>query len=732
MLNRLFQDNCDRNESDYGRDERSGLRLLGWYCLLVLPLFGVGYRLVRLQVDLKDVYAAEFKREIIDYEIIPARNGRIVAESVVLATDVEQYDVSAHFRWLEHPPNLDWLKQQARVTLNREQRRDPATVRKAEQQAYDNREMMWTRLSKLIDTPYLTVRQDRARIQQRVERIIRSVNRRREQRRQQSLPVTTDENVSDLEVPDWFKAIRQAVTTQPTRNRGDRIVVLEELDYHPVVEDVPLKVAAEIKAHPELYPGLRITMSTERRYPQATLAAHTVGSRTPLRSEELDQRRLRFPDGDPFLLTELDRIGRTGVEQTYDRRLRGINGRRRIVRNRRGEIVRTEVVRKPRSGQDIGLTIDTRLQTAAEQLLNAALNRDDDSLPVPNGASIVVLNVHTGAVLAAANAPGYDLNLLVESNAEEWNATLGDPRRPLFYRSIQMAIPPGSVFKTLSAVALLESHSIDPDASFHCQGFLNRPDQHRCLIFRHFGQGHGDTTLANALTQSCNVYFFHGAQRMGHEPLIHWAKQFGIGRRTGIDLPFEYSGHLPQPPKHKGEGERWYTGDTMGLAIGQSRLLVTPLQIARMMAAIANGGYLVTPHVVHDDGPRIVGEDHAAAMSVRSRRKIAGLDPMSLVRIREGLERVVQHPRGTGYKSVRLPEIKIAGKTGTAEVGGGRPDHAWFAGYVPADRPQVAFVVVLEHGGSGSRAAGPIAKQLVQSMLNSGTLQPESLARTDP
>lgn len=734
MLNRLFHN--DQNESDHSREDASGLRLLGWYGLLVLPLFAVGYRLIQLQVNLKQDYASEFEREIIDYEIIPARNGRIVAESDVLATDVEQYDVSAHYRWLEHPPNPDWLKQQARAKLTRVERRDAGLVHQAQQAFYNDRESMWKRLSQLINTPYSTVRQDRHELQERVERIVESVNRRFHERNKPNVnhsdQMSDSGMVDDSKLPEWFKSIQQAVTTQPNRNSGDRIVVLEELDYHPVIENVPLAVASEIKAHPELFPGLRITVSTERRYPKAALAAHTIGSRTQLTAEELQQRRTRFPDGDPFLLTETDRVGRTGVERTYDRRLRGINGRRKIVRNRRGEIVRTEVVREPRSGQDIGLTINTPLQATAERLLNAALDgqSSDDELPVPDGASFVAIDIHTGAVLALANAPGYDLNLLVDSDTEGWNTALGDPRRPLFARSIQMAIPPGSVFKALSAIALLQSRTIDPDAEFHCQGFLKRPDQHRCFIYRNFGQGHGGTTLARALAQSCNVYFFHGAQRMGHQPLIHWANQFGFGQPTGIDLPFEKSGTLPRPPAKGTAGPRWYGGDTMGLAIGQSRLLVTPLQIARMMAAIANGGYLVTPHVVADDGPRIVGEDQIQTLSVRSRRQIPGLDRMSLNRVREGLQQVVEHPQGTGYKNVRLADIKIAGKTGTAEVGGGKPDHAWFAGFAPADRPEIGFVVVLEHGGSGSNAAGPIARQLVQSMLNSGSLQATSLAKT--
>lgn len=176
----------------------------------------------------------------------------------------------------------------------------------------------------------------------------------------------------------------------------------------------------------------------------------------------------------------------------------------------------------------------------------------------------------------------------------------------------------------------------------------------------------------------------------------------------------------------------WYPGDTRGLAIGQSRLTVTPVQIARLMAAVANGGRLVTPYVVRGTGPALVGAESAARLfgSSRAARPIPGLDDDTLALVREGLERVVSDPQGTGYKTVRLDEIAVAGKTGTAEVGGGRPDHAWFAGYFPADRPRYAFAVVLEHAGSGGAEAGPAARQLVESMLDIGLLQPAPDALT--
>jgi len=262
---------------------------------------------------------------------------------------------------------------------------------------------------------------------------------------------------------------------------------------------------------------------------------------------------------------------------------------------------------------------------------------------------------------------------------------------------------------------------------------LDQPDRYRCYIYRHYGVGHGDLNLSQAICRSCNVYFFQGARKIGPGSLVHWAERFGVGQPTGIDLPGEPSGNLPQPPASQRssgiveadfeEADRsdspWYPGDTLGLAIGQSRLTVTPMQMARVMAAIANDGNLVTPHLVRGRGPMAQAKElPSQPIHPPEPRPIPGLTEGTLARIREGLEMVVAHHQGTGYDTVRLPEVKIAGKTGTAEVGGGRPDHAWFAGYVPADRPKFAFAVVLEHAGSGGKNAGPVARQAVETLLD--------------
>ncbi|MCH7686406.1 MAG: hypothetical protein IH899_06960 [Planctomycetes bacterium] len=383
------------------------------------------------------------------------------------------------------------------------------------------------------------------------------------------------------------------------------------------------------------------------------------------------------------------------------------------------------------------------LQKQVEELLDQIIGiestagEDDSTGKASAGGCVVVLNVHNGAVLAAASAPRFDLNLMIHPDPVEWKRISEDPRRPFFHRATEMTIAPGSVFKTLTAVAVLESGIIDPDEPFFCQGFLDTPNRHRCYIYRHYGIGHGETDLNHAIYRSCNVYFYNAARRMGPEPIVEWARKFGFGQPTGIDLPGERGGNLPIPPslrpirlvsaddqQQSHRGDPWYSGDTLGLAIGQSRLTATPLQIVRMMAAIANGGILVTPHVVDNSGPTVVDSDDLNSAPNRAPRRIPGLSEETLNRVREGLRNVVHHPRGTGYKRVRLEEMTIAGKTGTAEVGGEKRDHAWFAGYVPAENPRYAFVVVLEHAGTGGQNAGPVAKQLVQLMLNLGLLQP--------
>jgi len=355
------------------------------------------------------------------------------------------------------------------------------------------------------------------------------------------------------------------------------------------------------------------------------------------------------------------------------------------------------------------------------------------------------MNVHTGELLAAACAPRFDLRLLVDHNEELWQMLNHDPGQPLFPRLTRMALPPGSVFKTLSAIAALEAADFDPQQAVFCRGYLRVPHRHRCYVFRHYGVGHGEMTLEDAICRSCNVFFYATAEKIGAAALVRTAQRMGFGQPTGIDLPGEVAGNLPQLKSEtaitlaslqraadvgafpengvrRAEHSRPVPVDPLGLAIGQSTLTATPLQVLRLMAAVANGGELVTPQVVRQVRQR---QAPATRNSIERQQPIStGLSARTLHILRGGLEQVVASPRGTAYRRVRLKSVSIAGKTGTAETGGGRPDHAWFAGYVPAERPQIAFVAVVEHGGSGGTTAGPLAKKLVEELLKQGLIVP--------
>lgn len=726
---------------------RPGLRLGVLFVGVLLPMLVIGGRFAYVQTQLGTDYAAEYERTIEKREPIAARDGRILAEGgEVLAEDIELFGLKVHYRWLEDPADPAWVKQQALSRLDRAARKKPDLVAAEIERVMETRARLWERLQKLsgLDGKQLATR--RREVQKRVEHIYELVERRRETKEEEGEAL---EPVSDFQPnerqADWKSALQTgwntviaALTTPPQREEREPLVIREQMDYHLLFSEVPVETAVEVEAHPERYPGVRVEMTTRRVYPHGALAPHLIGYRTAINADELLERREKFQGKDPLNYQAGDRIGRTGLELQYERQLRGLRGERKLVLNRRGEVIRTETIREPRDGRDIVIALNVPLQKSAEALLDDVLqhHHEDETngkpLPLPPGGVIVALDVRTGAVLAAASGPRFDLRLFTDPDEAQWRRTVADDRKPLFHRATEMTLAPGSTFKVLSAIAFLESGKLDPERHFDCQGFLDNPDSYRCFTFRNFGVGHGPVNLVDALARSCNVYFFSAARRIGPEPLHEWGTRFGFGQPTGIDLPSERSGNLPplirgSQAATRGSKRSRIDGDTLQLAIGQAKLTTTPLQVARMMAAVANGGTLITPHLAEADGVTglagsVPAESGAAALHLTEAKPIPELSPRTLEWVRMGLRNVVAHPQGTAYKTVRLKEIAVAGKTGTAEPGGGKPDHAWFAGYVPADQPRVAFVVVLEHAGSGGHAAGPVARKFVQALGEQGAL----------
>lgn len=765
---------------DYGLDRNPGIRLLGLFVLIAGPLLIVCGKLATLQAFQSEDFIAGFESRVTEtFKPIETTDGRILVDNKELARDVATYELKVHYRWLEEPADGLWLRARARERLSKEERSDREQVDAAQQDVLAERQRMWTRLASAIGLSDDEFAKKRSATQERVERIVKLVEQNRDRRADEEAGAAQKLRQEQLDKQTlWggaWERLRTELTTPPKRRRREPITVREEFQYHVIAEDLSYEKVAAVVTRPELYPGVDFEMRTERDYPQGSLAAHIVGTRQPVDDEDISKVAA---DSNSELTTDRrhgglkagDRTGRTGVERSYDRYLRGQRGLERIVSNSAGEIILREVVRQPQPGSDIDLAIVEPLQMHAESLLDTATSSSplkwfpegseesevqaeqaikEAATPSsrPTGGCIVAINIHSGQVLCAAAAPRFDLRLLVDHNEELWQALQHDNRSPMYPRVTSMAVAPGSVYKTLTAIAGLESGKLDPEKPVFCRGYLKTPQRHRCYIYRHYGVGHSDLTLVDALCKSCNVYFYTVGAEMTAGPLVAWSDRLGFGRPTGIDLPFESGGHLPRPnaaqtiklasfedvasvaesPPDSKQQETWYDGDTLGLAIGQSRLAVTPLQIARLMAAVATGGELPTPRVVRAIQSPGSPDRPAKEILVTSQNERVPLSERTLKYVRAGLERVVASRGGTGHRTVFTKEVSIAGKTGTAETGSGR-DHGWFAGYVPAEDPQVAFVAVLEHGGSGGRVAGPLAKGLVEEMLRLGLIIPA----TDP
>ena len=741
MFNRpipVFGNGDDSGEAGWNADRDPQFRLTLLWFALALPVLVVIGRVGQLQLGLQDNFVVAFSRTTETFREIPARDGRILAaDGSVLAGDVERYDLAVHYREIQDPPDNDWITAIARSRLSKADRKNKVKLGEEKKRVIAEREFLWHKLADLTDRPLNDFWESRKREQARVQRIKDAVNRRyRERHRKYPTNDSFTDEMTGLSWNAFWARMQQAISEPPEQSDAPRLIEDEE-SYHTVIANIDAETKAEIEGHPERYPHTKVLIHSHRTYPKGEFAAHLIGFRKPLSEEQLQKRRAAYPDGDPQDYHAGDPCGISGLELSYDTHLKGVRGRQAVIKNWRDEVVHMRIVRPPQHGRDLVLTLDSKVQLRAEQLLDEALTKvtvkgtvDPETSQgrfrdptCPQGGCLIALDVHTGAILAAAAAPRFDLNLMVTPDAAQWDEVMSDPRSPFLSRATQMALPPGSVFKVISAVASIESGKMPPHESFHCQGYLDQPDKHRCLPFRHYGVGHGEVTLADALCRSCNVYFYTAARRMGPQTLVDWARRFGIGQRTGIDLPSESAGHLPAPDSLLAPGERrpaWRLGDTLDLAIGQSTLTVTPLQVVRAIAAIANDGNLVTPHLAADSGPGLMDESSSIRSSLSNLQptSIEGLHAETLDDIREGLTMVVHHPRGTGYKTVRMKEVTIAGKTGTAETNG--IDHAWFAGYVPAEQPRIAFVVVLQNGGGGGAAAGPVAHEFVKKLVDLG------------
>ena len=483
------------------------------------------------------------------------------------------------------------------------------------------------------------------------------------------------------------------------------------VEKQPAFEKVLLKAklddveTATLAVNEYRLPGVTLEAVLHRDYPEGSLTAHVLGYVG--RISESDQAIL-----DASAYQGVRSTGKIGIEKQYEGALLGRSGFEQVEIDAHGRTLRTISRSSAAPGHTLSLTLDVDLQRVAREALG---NR--------RGA-VVAIAPSTGEVLTIVSSPSFDPNLFVDGiDQETYDALRGLDDRPLLNRALYGRYAPGSTIKPVIAEAIIDA-GIDPQEQVYCPGWYTLPDntrRYRCWR----KTGHGPVNLYSALEQSCDVYFYEMGRRLGIDVMSDWLSRFGLGQITGVDLPQEPTGLVPTRQwKRANRNEPWYPGEDLITVIGQGFLMVTPMQLARMTATLANRGFPVQPRILLSKEDSLSGEEISPAQPVEKLERVVDT---SLDMVVAAMTAVMHSPRGTGRASGRRSPYQIAGKTGTAQViaiGQDEEydesvipekyhDHALFIAFAPADKPQIAIAVVVENGGSGAKAAAPIARKVM-------------------
>jgi penicillin-binding protein 2 len=456
-----------------------------------------------------------------------------------------------------------------------------------------------------------------------------------------------------------------------------------------IVKDIAKALAFEVDEMSLGLPEVAIKTNPKRRYIYKEATAPILGYLGEISKEQLEDLR-------EYGYRPQDIVGKGGLEKGLDRILRGEDGGMQIEINNRGYQITVLSRKDPAPGTDVRLTIDADIQECAYSLLT------------DKKGAIIVLDPNDGRIMAMASSPTFDPDIFIsKGQGEAVRLLLSDEDAPFLNRATTGQYPPGSIFKIITTAAGLESKRISTDTAFYCPGFYQLGNK-RFNCWQ--AEGHGQLDLKGAIIHSCNVYFFKAAEKIGQEPLSHYAYMFGLSRQTGLGILAEAKGFVPDKNwKRQIVGENWYEGDTVNFSIGQGYVLITPLQAAVMISAIANSGKLVQPYIVGSVGAARVAKPRARPMAI---------SPRTIDEIRNDLYAAVE--AGTGILA-RVEGLGVSGKTGTAQVVG-HSSHAWFVGYAPSENPRVAVAVFVEGGGYGGEVAAPIAGAIFKKMKQLGLL----------
>ena len=507
-----------------------------------------------------------------------------------------------------------------------------------------------------------------------------------------------------------------------------------------IAEDVSEEIVAQISERNSEFPGISISADAIRTYLSGSLAAHVIGYTGKINEEEYNANKDRY-DSD-------DIIGRTGIEYVFEEYLKGVDGEKQVDISIDGTITGEYVTAEAIAGSDVVLTIDSNLQKTAEPALENCINKIKtggfSETYDAKGGAVVLMDVNTGDVLATASYPTYEPEWFVGGiSTEHWNYLNTNEAHPQLNKAIQSSYAPGSIFKMITAIAGLESGAITTKEKINDTGVYKKyGETWNCWYYTDYHKGHGYVNVTQALQKSCNYFFYETGDRMGIDTLSKYALHFGLGRKTGIELPSETAGSVAskETKAEKENGESWYPGDTLSAAIGQSYNNFTPIQMARYVSMIANDGKSVdvsiVKSIIRPDGSEVSEEEIDNYVNEKLGIEDSELEDVEISKedseaIKKGMRGVTSEAGGTAYAYFSDLDIEIAGKTGSAQTGVDGEAHGWFVGFAPYDDPEIAVVVFVEKAGSGGYTAD-VAKKIIEEYfgMNSETVTEDKSAES--
>lgn len=541
-----------------------------------------------------------------------------------------------------------------------------------------------------------------------------------------------NEDATAEETFNYFKN-KYEITTDNVEDARKIMAIRYEISYQgysntksiQIAQNISRNTLLEIKERNSDFPGVEITEEPKRVYPLGNTASHIIGRIGRIEEEELK--------GNEDTYDQNDIIGKSGIEYVFEEFLKGKNGVKQIDMDVEGTITNEYIAKEAVAGNDVILTIDSKLQATAEQAIKNNIERIANGAfgkasPADAGVS-VVLNVKTGEVLAMASNPDYDPSAFVNGIDENtWNYYINGDTKPLENKAISAMYSPGSTYKMVTALAGLETGAITTTDKIRDTGIYRKYNSSwKCWKI----SGHGYLDVSNAIERSCNYFFYELGDRVGIDTLAKYSYYLGLGHKTGIELKGEISGVLASNEIAKQENRVWNPGETISAAIGQSYNTFTPIQMAKYVAMVANRGkkldVTIVKSIIRPDGSEIPRNEYESKVSEKLGLTPDNTEEMSfnetnIQAILEGMRGVTSESGGTAYSTFRDFDIEVGGKTGSAQTGVEGKTNAWFVGFAPFDNPEIAIVVFVRNGGSGGYTA-EVARDIIAQYFGMNTSQ---------